>query len=236
MVSRDLEKQCVVVFDEAHNIDNVCIEVQAAGPRLRSGQPSLYGPAQQIAVLAHGRPQPGRLTARVLDFIKCMTRTHALVPAHDSLYGCPLAGPQRGHQGADAGRCITQHRQAAQCHRSREGHRRRPAAQRVHPSGVRPAGMLPNKHSQEVFAQRHGHGNIAAAKHLAEHAATHFISQQSALLHSPGVSCVRIFSCNLACQGAAQCAADDVSVPSAGSGHAAQHSAQRGRPWRGQRG
>lgn len=27
MVSRDLEKQCVVVFDEAHNIDNVCIEV-----------------------------------------------------------------------------------------------------------------------------------------------------------------------------------------------------------------
>ena len=27
MVSRDLEKQCIVVFDEAHNIDNVCIEV-----------------------------------------------------------------------------------------------------------------------------------------------------------------------------------------------------------------
>ena len=29
MVSRDLEKQCIVVFDEAHNIDNVCIEVQS---------------------------------------------------------------------------------------------------------------------------------------------------------------------------------------------------------------
>ena len=28
MVSRDLEKQCIVVFDEAHNIDNVCIEVR----------------------------------------------------------------------------------------------------------------------------------------------------------------------------------------------------------------
>lgn len=27
MVSRELEKECVVVFDEAHNIDNVCIEV-----------------------------------------------------------------------------------------------------------------------------------------------------------------------------------------------------------------
>jgi hypothetical protein len=26
MVSRELEKECVVVFDEAHNIDNVCIE------------------------------------------------------------------------------------------------------------------------------------------------------------------------------------------------------------------
>ena len=27
MVSRELEKECVVGFDEAHNIDNVCIEV-----------------------------------------------------------------------------------------------------------------------------------------------------------------------------------------------------------------
>lgn len=28
MVSREMEKECVVVFDEAHNIDNVCIEVR----------------------------------------------------------------------------------------------------------------------------------------------------------------------------------------------------------------
>lgn len=27
MVSRELEKECIIVFDEAHNIDNVCIEV-----------------------------------------------------------------------------------------------------------------------------------------------------------------------------------------------------------------
>ena len=26
LVSRELERECVVVFDEAHNIDNVCIE------------------------------------------------------------------------------------------------------------------------------------------------------------------------------------------------------------------
>ena len=26
MVSRELERECIVVFDEAHNIDNVCIE------------------------------------------------------------------------------------------------------------------------------------------------------------------------------------------------------------------
>lgn len=26
MVSNELEKECIVVFDEAHNIDNVCIE------------------------------------------------------------------------------------------------------------------------------------------------------------------------------------------------------------------
>jgi DNA excision repair protein ERCC-2 len=29
MVSRELEKECIVVFDEAHNIDNVCIEVRS---------------------------------------------------------------------------------------------------------------------------------------------------------------------------------------------------------------
>ena len=27
MVSRELDKECIIVFDEAHNIDNVCIEV-----------------------------------------------------------------------------------------------------------------------------------------------------------------------------------------------------------------
>lgn len=31
MVSRELEKECIVVFDEAHNIDNVCIEVSLYG-------------------------------------------------------------------------------------------------------------------------------------------------------------------------------------------------------------
>lgn len=30
MVSRELEKECIVVFDEAHNIDNVCIEVSGS--------------------------------------------------------------------------------------------------------------------------------------------------------------------------------------------------------------
>lgn len=40
MVSRELEKECIVVFDEAHNIDNVCIEVsalQAFGLHLADG-------------------------------------------------------------------------------------------------------------------------------------------------------------------------------------------------------
>lgn len=32
MVSRELEKECIVVFDEAHNIDNVCIEVVTLTP------------------------------------------------------------------------------------------------------------------------------------------------------------------------------------------------------------
>ena len=37
MVSRELDKECVIVFDEAHNIDNVCIEVSCTGPALLLG-------------------------------------------------------------------------------------------------------------------------------------------------------------------------------------------------------
>ena len=33
LVSRELEKECVVVFDEAHNIDNVCIEALSVNLR-----------------------------------------------------------------------------------------------------------------------------------------------------------------------------------------------------------
>lgn len=32
MVSREFERECVVVFDEAHNIDNVCIEALSGAP------------------------------------------------------------------------------------------------------------------------------------------------------------------------------------------------------------
>jgi len=32
MVSRELDKECIIVFDEAHNIDNVCIEVTLSCP------------------------------------------------------------------------------------------------------------------------------------------------------------------------------------------------------------
>ena len=33
LVSRELERECVVVFDEAHNIDNVCIEALSVNVR-----------------------------------------------------------------------------------------------------------------------------------------------------------------------------------------------------------
>lgn len=33
VVSRELEKECIVVFDEAHNIDNVCIEALSVNLR-----------------------------------------------------------------------------------------------------------------------------------------------------------------------------------------------------------
>lgn len=36
MVSKELAKECIVVFDEAHNIDNVCIEALSVNLRQRT--------------------------------------------------------------------------------------------------------------------------------------------------------------------------------------------------------
>jgi len=47
MVSRELERECVVVFDEAHNIDNVCIEALSVNLR----QQTLDGASRNIAQL-----------------------------------------------------------------------------------------------------------------------------------------------------------------------------------------
>ena len=48
MVSRDLEKECIVVFDEAHNIDNVCIEALSVNIR----QQTVEGARRNVAKLA----------------------------------------------------------------------------------------------------------------------------------------------------------------------------------------
>jgi DNA excision repair protein ERCC-2 len=34
LVSRSMQRECVVVFDEAHNIDNICIEVMSINFRI----------------------------------------------------------------------------------------------------------------------------------------------------------------------------------------------------------
>ena len=52
MVSRELEKECVVVFDEAHNIDNVCIEALSVNLR----QQTLRAARGNISKLENVRP------------------------------------------------------------------------------------------------------------------------------------------------------------------------------------
>jgi len=47
IISRELERECIVVFDEAHNIDNVCIEALSVNIR----QQTLDGAARNIAKL-----------------------------------------------------------------------------------------------------------------------------------------------------------------------------------------
>jgi Rad3-related DNA helicase len=51
MVSRELERECVVVFDEAHNIDNVCIEALSVNLR----QQTLRGARANVTRLENVR-------------------------------------------------------------------------------------------------------------------------------------------------------------------------------------
>jgi DNA excision repair protein ERCC-2 len=54
MVSRELERECIVVFDEAHNIDNVCIEALSVNLRqqtLRAARNNI-GKLEKVRALA----------------------------------------------------------------------------------------------------------------------------------------------------------------------------------------
>ncbi len=59
MVSRELERECIIVFDEAHNIDNVCIEALSVNLR----QQTLDGAARNIGRLE----RVGDVHARAAD-------------------------------------------------------------------------------------------------------------------------------------------------------------------------
>lgn len=48
LVSRELSRDCIVVFDEAHNIDNVCIDSLS----IDLTRPMLDASARSVGVLA----------------------------------------------------------------------------------------------------------------------------------------------------------------------------------------
>jgi len=54
-VSRELERECVVVFDEAHNIDNVCIEALSVSLRERALRAAARGCARLDGAVAAAR-------------------------------------------------------------------------------------------------------------------------------------------------------------------------------------
>ena len=65
-VSRELQKDCVVVFDEAHNIDNVCIEALSVNLRdntLASAARNLT--SLQTAIQRSKQQDAGRLQVRL---------------------------------------------------------------------------------------------------------------------------------------------------------------------------
>lgn len=57
MVSRELDKECVVVFDEAHNIDNVCIEASLflSGLEVRPSRRLVVGNKREVKVFLRAR-------------------------------------------------------------------------------------------------------------------------------------------------------------------------------------
>jgi Rad3-related DNA helicase len=88
MVSRELEKECIVVFDEAHNIDNVCIEALSVSLR----QQTLSAARGNISKLENVRgrrgaggglrsppPRPAALSARHAHR-RCTPAPHSLPP------------------------------------------------------------------------------------------------------------------------------------------------------------
>ena len=64
MVSRELEKECIVVFDEAHNIDNVCIEALSINLRQHTLR-AARGNITKLENVRLGR-RPARVPACVL--------------------------------------------------------------------------------------------------------------------------------------------------------------------------
>jgi len=62
LVSRELEKECVVVFDEAHNIDNVCIEALSVNLR----QQTLDAAGRNITMLSNKIERAKQTDARRL--------------------------------------------------------------------------------------------------------------------------------------------------------------------------
>jgi DNA excision repair protein ERCC-2 len=62
MVSRELERECVIVFDEAHNIDNVCIEALSVNLR----QATLDGASRNITALTRRIERAKQTDARRL--------------------------------------------------------------------------------------------------------------------------------------------------------------------------
>jgi hypothetical protein len=87
---RELEKESIVVFDEAHNIDNVCIEALSVSMRKQT----LEAAGANINKLSDVRGAAAHHTRRCLDLL------HPQLPVH----ACPLTAAS-ATDSADADAC-----------------------------------------------------------------------------------------------------------------------------------
>ncbi len=155
MVSREMERECVVVFDEAHNIDNVCIEA------LSGVCGCVWCPSVGVVVTG-GAGRAGGEPCVVLGPKLCISPhiTAASIPTQEALRAPRPSAVNLRQQTLDsAGRNIATLRREIERVKETDAGRLKAEYQRLL-SGLQAQGALDEEDTQVGPGRRLGHGAL----------------------------------------------------------------------------